>query len=325
MIRLWLLAAALLAAAPARAQEGPTPIAVAAHEIERFDGKAGVGERVGGLVYLGGLRLTSSDPDFGGLSGMRLSEDGVRLTAISDRGYWFVGEISYRGARPVGLTGVSKSATPSRDGKPLPGRKGFDTEGLEIFGRTAWVTTERVNWLTRYALDDDGIPKGAGQAVALPKGAATVAINAGYEGIARLGSGALMIAAQSRVAGGEHNRAYLLGGKSPFAFAIRRDDDFLPTDLTRLPGGGLILLERRYRPPFSLSVRMKRLDETEAAPGAVLDGPVLMQASYGSSVDNFEAVSAHRAVDGRIVVTILSDDNFHPLQNTLLLQFALAE
>lgn len=325
MIRLWLVAAALLAAAPARAQEAPTPIEVAAHEIDRFDGKARVGEAIGGLVYLGGLRLTSSDADFGGLSGMRLSEDGVRFTAISDRGYWFTGEISYEGTRPAALRGVVKSATPGRDGKPLPGRKGFDTEGLEISGAVAWVTTERVNWLTRYALDGEGRPKGAGQAMALPKGATTVSVNAGYEGIARLGSGALMIVAQSRVSGGEHNRAYLVGGKAPFAFAIRRNDDFLPTDLTRLPGGGLILLERRYRPPFSLSVRMKRLDEKDVAPGAVLDGPVLMQASYGSSVDNFEAVSAHRASDGRTIVTILSDDNFHPLQNTLLLQFALAD
>ncbi|WP_020180590.1 esterase-like activity of phytase family protein [Methylopila sp. M107] len=269
------------------------------------------------------MRLTSSDPDFGGLSGLRLSENGARFTAISDRGYWFTGEIVHEGTKPVALRGVEKSPTPGRDGKPLPGRKGFDTEGLEIFGKTAWITTERVNWLTRYALDEAGRPKGAGQAVALPKGATTVSLNAGYEGVARLGSGALMLVAQSRVAGGEDNRAYVIGPKTSFAFAIRRDDDFVPTDLARLPGGGLILMERRYRPPFSLSVRMKRLSEAEVAPGAVLDGPTLFRASYGQSVDNFEAISAHRGPDGRTVVSILSDDNFHPLQSTLLLQFAL--
>jgi hypothetical protein len=38
-----------------------------------------------------------------------------------------------------------------------------------------------------------------------------------------------------------------------------------------------------------------------------------------------EGLSVHRAAGGEIVLTLVSDDNFSPLQRTLLLQFALAE
>jgi hypothetical protein len=38
-----------------------------------------------------------------------------------------------------------------------------------------------------------------------------------------------------------------------------------------------------------------------------------------------EGISAFRAKDGTTVLTLMSDDNFNPLERTLLLQFALGE
>ena len=326
-LALAVLLATAFAAAPSRAQDaaGPVAAAVASSTIERFDFRTPVGATFGKLVFLGGLQLTSSDSEFGGLSGLRLDADGRRFTMISDRGMWFRGDIAYEGSRPVGMTSVTRVATPGRDGKPLPGRRGFDTEGLEIDGRTAWVTTERVHWLTRYSLDAGGYPEGPGKAMALPKGAERAASNGGYEAIARLPSGALVIMAQNhRDLEGAH-RGYVVGGKAPFAFAVTRTDDFVPTDLTRLPGGDLVLLERLYKPPFSHAIRLKRLAEADIKPDATIDGPVLLEATLAQTIDNFEGVSAHRGVDGRTVLTVVSDDNFSPIQRTLLMQFALTE
>jgi hypothetical protein len=34
-------------------------------------------------------------------------------------------------------------------------------------------------------------------------------------------------------------------------------------------------------------------------------------------------LAVHRASDGTVVLTMISDDNFSPLQRTVLLQFAL--
>ncbi|WP_368773282.1 esterase-like activity of phytase family protein [Pseudomonas sp. MPR-R2A5] len=43
----------------------------------------------------------------------------------------------------------------------------------------------------------------------------------------------------------------------------------------------------------------------------------------GQQIDNMEGISIHRAADGAMVLTLISDDNFSPLQRTILLQFAL--
>ncbi len=61
------------------------------------------------------------------------------------------------------------------------------------------------------------------------------------------------------------------------------------------------------------------------APGAVIDGPSIFEANLGNEVDNMEGIDAHAHVtlEGETVLTMGSDDNFSPIQRTLLLQFAL--
>jgi hypothetical protein len=44
----------------------------------------------------------------------------------------------------------------------------------------------------------------------------------------------------------------------------------------------------------------------------------------GYQIDNMEGLSVHRTADGALVLTLISDDNFSPLQRTILLQFTLA-
>ena len=56
-----------------------------------------------------------------------------------------------------------------------------------------------------------------------------------------------------------------------------------------------------------------------------IDGPVLIEADMNYQIDNMEGLSVHRAADGTLVLTLISDDNFSIIQRTLLLQFTLAE
>ena len=42
-------------------------------------------------------------------------------------------------------------------------------------------------------------------------------------------------------------------------------------------------------------------------------------------IDNMEGLSVHRTAAGELVLTLVSDDNFSPLQRTILLQFKLIE
>ena len=64
---------------------------------------------------------------------------------------------------------------------------------------------------------------------------------------------------------------------------------------------------------------------SEAAPGAVVDGPSIFDADLGQEIDNFEGLDVHVTADGDTVLTMVSDDNFSVIERTLLLQFTLIE
>jgi hypothetical protein len=117
-------------------------------------------------------------------------------------------------------------------------------------------------------------------------------------------------------------RAFLIGGPSPGAFSLTRSDDFDVSDCAILPGGDLLLLERRAS-FLRGAVRIRRIAMTDLRAGAVVDGPVIFYADFGQQIDNFEGLGVHRAATGETVLTLVSDDNFAPFQRTLLLQFTL--
>lgn len=97
------------------------------------------------------------------------------------------------------------------------------------------------------------------------------------------------------------------------------DTEYRITGMDRDPGGdGFWVVERRFRPPVDARARIRRM----AGDGTL--GPVLVELSLPSTVDNFEGVAAvdHR---GGVRLYILSDDNGNARQRTLLLAFDVAE
>jgi hypothetical protein len=52
---------------------------------------------------------------------------------------------------------------------------------------------------------------------------------------------------------------------------------------------------------------------------------MLVDAGNAHQIDNMEGIAAHRAVNGEIIITVISDDNFSRLQRIMLLRFALIE
>jgi hypothetical protein len=74
-----------------------------------------------------------------------------------------------------------------------------------------------------------------------------------------------------------------------------------------------------------IAMRLRRIAITDIAPGAVVDGPVVMAADMRYQIDNMEGLAVHRRADGSTILTLISDDNFFILQRTLLLQFKLLD
>ncbi len=105
---------------------------------------------------------------------------------------------------------------------------------------------------------------------------------------------------------------------------MKRLEGFDITDSAELPDGDLLILERRFRYSEGIKMRIRRIGAAEFKPGAVVTGEVLLQATDALNIDNMEAIGVHRR-GGETVITVMSDDNFSPLQRTLIMQFTLPE
>src|SRR6266478_4978806 len=166
--------------------------------------------------------------------------------------------------------------------------------------------------------------------IALPPGLRSLPSNKGIEALVFVPKGlplaGTLIAISERGLDKAGNiRGFLIGGASPGDFAVRRSSNYDVTDAALLPGGDVVLLERRFSWSSGLAVRMRRIPLGEIKPGAVVDGPVLFEVDLGYEIDNMEGLSVHRSAGGEVVLTLISDDNFSAVQRTLLLQFTLAE
>jgi hypothetical protein len=119
--------------------------------------------------------------------------------------------------------------------------------------------------------------------------------------------------------------AFLIGGKTPGQFSLRRSQNFEVSDAVLLASGELLVLERKFSWLAGVGIRIRRLQLKSLAPGAVVDGPAIFEADLGHEVDNMEAIDAHVTGEGDTVLTLVSDDNFSMVQRNLMLQFTLME
>ena len=119
---------------------------------------------------------------------------------------------------------------------------------------------------------------------------------------------------------------WLIGGPDPGMVTLKRRDGFSITDMASLPGGDIVVLERRFRFSDGVKMRLRRVALSDIRAGASLDGEVLLEADNLREIDNMEGLSVHRDAQGRTILTLISDNNFRPaLQRTLLMQFALIQ
>ncbi len=96
------------------------------------------------------------------------------------------------------------------------------------------------------------------------------------------------------------------------------------TDAALLPDGRMLFLNRRFALTEGVSAKLTLAPPLSKTPGATLTGVEIALLRPPLTVDNMEALSVTRE-GGRTIVWIASDDNFNPLQRTLLLKFALVQ
>lgn len=290
---------------------------------------------VGGLSYLGGLWLRSADSRFGGLSDIRVSEDGERLYAVSDCGRGFTARLGYdAGGRLVGLSDPRLVDLTGPDGGPLTVEE-IDAESLVRGRATLEVGFEGRPRIFRYRLD----PAFAGPAQPMPKPAAVDACgeNEGLETMANLGGGRRLLICEGKRGASDTVPAWVgqdgqwTERQYPLLFeGGLAAEPFRPTGASALPGGDVLVVERRYPPMGARVVRLSRA-------GLQGEGPLrpreVARLEAPLTLDNYEGIDARVDAMGRTLVYLLSDDNncgkpavYGPeRQRTLLVMFALEE
>jgi hypothetical protein len=261
-----------------------------------------------GVRFAGGVEVLSP-PDARTHSLSDLKRVGEDVIMVSDWGDLFRARLGLdRQGRLRSIDQWRMHPLTDDDGRPFATKADGDAEGLAVTddGRVL-VSFERVHRLRDYGSAD------ALRATPVPLALPDLQPgNAGFEGIAVV-RGGWRVAAEG---GGVWDcaSAGCVAVTPPPAEPLP-DSEYRITSLDRDPAGdGWFVLERLFREPADVRGRVRRMD----ASGAL--GPVLIELSLPSTVDNFEGLAA---VPGRDATRlyILSDDNGSARQRTLLLAF----
>ena len=292
---------------------------------------AGVGERVQGLVWRGGIEMQSQVDTFGGLSGIGFTGPDNKLVMVSDRGNFVSGQLLYDDQfRPIGLIGVQVDPIQNTRGAELPRAYTRDAEALSVIMRDGTPAAVRVGFenLTRVADFTlvDGRPQGPAREVAIPKWLSDTRTNETLEAvcIAPPGSpiaGSTLLLTEGIIDDDGQHSAYLLGNndKGPLSYISGRGTN--PTDCAFMPNGDLLVLERGIA-LLAFQMRLVRIPAAEVKAGAHLQGELLLHTA-GGDIDNMEGLAVHQAPDGSTRITLVSDNNFNDWERNLLLEFSL--
>lgn len=101
-------------------------------------------------------------------------------------------------------------------------------------------------------------------------------------------------------------------------FTLKATGDFRPTDLAVLSEKHLMLLERSYSVLGGTEARLSLINRKDIIPNATVTATELARFDNTSGIDNMEGLSIISNRKGAADIFLISDDNFNPLQKTIL-------
>ncbi|MGN6818594.1 MAG: esterase-like activity of phytase family protein [Sphingomonas sp.] len=275
--------------------------------------------KVGALTFMGGVRLTSRDPAFGGYSSMTI--DRGLFTLLSDGGTIVRFRLDDR-FRPSAIGFGDLPAGPGTGWT----KADRDSESMTLDPATGqvWVGYERVNQIWRYS---PGLTRPA--RMVAPRPMADWSENGGAESMVRLHDGRFLVIAETNRRLPSPARSALMFDRDPtlkplkgFEFGYLPPAGYDPSDATQLPDGRVLILNRKLALPFKWSAVLTLIDPRQIRPGVTIRGREIARLAPPLTVDNFEGLAVTRE-NGATMLWMVSDDNLLFLQQTLLMKFRL--
>ena len=274
-------------------------------------------DRVGRLEWRGGFEITSTDNRFGGLSGLHIDPKGERITAVSDRGYWFHAGLRYKNEQLSGLSDPQMSIMKDQRGNPVKGVTA-DAESIATNdGESMLVSFERRHRVWAYKASATP-PK----QIYMPKRLRKLRNNGGIEAMTYTCENRLLLVAEKNKTRDMNVNGWLQNRQSWDEFTYKTVAGYQPTGATTLPDCRIMFLERSFRFIAGFAIRVTIVNQDKLHTGAEITAQEIARFEFPAIVDNFEGIAARKSKSGETLVYILSDDNYNPLQRTLLLMFA---
>ncbi len=266
--------------------------------------------------YISSYTWPAPAAQYGGFSGIEVSEDGAGFTLLSDKGLISVGQFGRISGK---ITSVRASITTLRNTRGrLPPNYQRDAEGLAIRadGRI-YASFERYHRIWTYTSPTS-------KAAWVPRDPAFIEmdVNGGMEALAIGPDGALYTMAEGS---GNLITPFAVyrfqNGTWTVPFSIPRIGVFLPVGADFGPDGNLYLLERKLRSVFGFETRVRRFTIS----GDMIIQEVTLLTTTAGTHDNLEGLAVWRDLQGDIRLTMISDNNFNPLQRTEFVEYRIKE
>ena len=267
--------------------------------------------------FLQSFRWRGEGEQFGGFSGIEIGPNGRDFTAITDKGYFVTGQITRgEGGEITGIEHIPPTNLRTDKGNALP--KFFnDSEGLAIGpDGQAYVSFEAKHRVQAYdvlGLASRNLPKHADFA--------EMQNNSSLEALAIDADGTLLIIPERSNSSSRFPVYRLRQGAEKWdkSHSIPRTGPYLPVGADVGPDGRLYVLERHLAGILGFTSRVRRFD---LGPNGPTNEVELFRSGLGVH-DNLEGIAVWRDDQGRIRLTMVSDDNFQFFQVTELVEYVV--
>ena len=268
------------------------------------------------LEQVGFLNIDRNEKDYGGFSGLIIKNEGTEALVVTDKSFFFV--LQLRRDDNDFLTGYSvikKGRILSSKGEHLNGRN-TDSESIAMDANNNYFISFESNHRIMMHTEVEG------KGIFVPKHPMfrKLSVNKGIEALAIDNENRLIAIPEKPPLGISDIPIFRLENKKwEIIKYVKMEDNFLVTDAEILPMGLLLILERKFSwtQGFKTRFRLISLDEFDNTE------PIIVFTSTANQFDNLEGMTFWKDKKGEMRILTVSDDNFHPLQQSEIREFFL--